>query len=145
MSPDGKLVAFVSDREPESNNDADLWVRDLAATGAATTASRALRVTRMAGVESFPAWAPDNARIAYAAARAGGQNDVWVSVAPPRAGAAAGGRGVASQDAALVRAVDARAVDLEGAARMRPSIRRRPCWRRATAACRRGPPTARRC
>ena len=83
VSPDGKLVTFVSDREPESNNDADLWIRDLPATGAAATPSRALRVTRMAGVESFPAWSPDSGRIAYAAARAGGQNDVWVSVAPP--------------------------------------------------------------
>ncbi len=29
VSPDGKLVAFVSDREPDANNDADIWVREL--------------------------------------------------------------------------------------------------------------------
>jgi gamma-glutamyltranspeptidase len=89
VSPDGTLVAFVSDREPETNNDADLWVRALPAAGAQAPAARALRVTRMPGGEGFPAWAPDSARLAYAAAPAGGQHGVWVSVAPSTAGSAA--------------------------------------------------------
>ena len=31
VSPDGKSIAFVSDREPEANNDVDIWVRELPA------------------------------------------------------------------------------------------------------------------
>jgi gamma-glutamyltranspeptidase/glutathione hydrolase len=83
VSPDGARVAFVSDREPESGNETDIWVRDLPAAGVAAQApSRGSRVTRFAGDESFPAWAPDNARVAYAAIRGGRGNGVWVSVVP---------------------------------------------------------------
>jgi gamma-glutamyltranspeptidase / glutathione hydrolase len=102
VSPDGKLIVFVSDREPDNNNDADLWVRELPGGGATSSATaRSMRITRAAGVESFPAWAPDNARVAYAAAR-GAQNLVWVTTLPSfddasaqagRGGAGAGGRG----------------------------------------------------
>ena len=60
ISPDGKLVAYVSDREAEPGNDADIWVREIA--GAEKALPR--RVTRAPGIESYPAWAPDNARIA---------------------------------------------------------------------------------
>ena len=86
VSPDGKLVAFVSDRESENNNDADLWVRELppvTGTAGAPAAGRSARVTRTAGIESFPAWAPDNSRIAYAAARTATTNFVWVTTTPP--------------------------------------------------------------
>ena len=96
VSPDGKLVAFVSDREPEPGNDADIWVRELA-VGAKAPPRR--RVTRAAGVESHPAWAPDNARVAYAAYAQGAVGDLRrgraerqrAPAAPP---AAARGRGV---------------------------------------------------
>jgi gamma-glutamyltranspeptidase/glutathione hydrolase len=67
VSPDGKLIAYVSDRDPEPNNDADVWVRELTAADA----TPARRVTRSAGIESHPAWAPDSKRVAYAAARQG--------------------------------------------------------------------------
>ena len=43
VSPDGKWIAFVSDREPEPNNDADIWVAELRRQ---RTASRAARHTR---------------------------------------------------------------------------------------------------
>jgi gamma-glutamyltranspeptidase len=109
VSPDGKLVAFVSDREPENNNDADLWVRELPpvmGTAGAQGAGRSARVTRTAGIESFPAWAPDNARIAYAAARTATTNFVWVTTAPSlgvpasqSADAAQAGRGAAGPGA----------------------------------------------
>jgi gamma-glutamyltranspeptidase len=95
VSPDGKRVAFVSDREPEANNDADIFVRDLNADGKITNATR---VTRSPGAESHPTWAADSARVAYAASRAGALG-VWVSAVPasgaPPAGQAAGqpGRG----------------------------------------------------
>ena len=87
VSPDGKWVAFVSDREPEPGNEADIWARELGATGE----PRLIRVTRAAGSERYPAWAPDNSRVAYAAARAG-TNGVFVSSLPPSAtaGTAAG-------------------------------------------------------
>jgi gamma-glutamyltranspeptidase / glutathione hydrolase len=97
VSPDGKLVVFVSDREPDAgNNDADLWVRELPQSGAPSASSaRVMRVTRAPGVESFPAWAPDNARVAFAAAR-GAQNFVWVAAVPSFDDAAAQtGRGAA--------------------------------------------------
>lgn len=94
VSPDGKLVAFVSDRDLEGNDDSDMWVRELAEPGANP---KTVRLTRSAGAESHPAWAPDNARVAYAAMR-GGQHAVWVSVVPPfepeaAAGARAAGPG----------------------------------------------------
>ena len=85
VSPDGKLVVFVSDREPETNSDADLWVRELRPDNA----GRTTRLTRSAGVESFPSWAPDNARVAYAAPRNAQQNLVWVIAVPPFDDAAA--------------------------------------------------------
>ena len=90
VSPDGKLVAFVSDREPDNNNAADLWVRELTGGG------RSTRVTRTAGVESFPAWSPDGGRLAYASSR-GSENMVWVTAVPSSDGASAGqtGRGAA--------------------------------------------------
>ena len=94
ISPDGKLVAFVSDREPEGTNDADIWVRELVAAGATGT-PRSVRVTRAAGVELHPAWAPDNARIAFSASRAG-QSGIFVAAVPSFTGeAAGGGRGAA--------------------------------------------------
>jgi gamma-glutamyltranspeptidase len=110
VSPDGKLVAFVSDQDPEQNNDTDIWVREL--SPGADAAPRRARVTRAAGDESHPAWAPDGARIAYAAARAGDLG-VWVSVVPPfdaapadpagrGRGGARGGRGLAGSGAPTV-------------------------------------------
>jgi gamma-glutamyltranspeptidase len=64
MSPNGKLIAYVSDRDPEPGNEADIWVRDLAG-------GEGRRVSRAPGAESFPVWAPDNTRIAFAAVRQG--------------------------------------------------------------------------
>jgi gamma-glutamyltranspeptidase/glutathione hydrolase len=86
VSPDGKWVAFVSDREPEPGNEADIWARELVATGE----PRLLRVTRAAGSESYPAWAPDSTRVAYAAARAG-TNGVYVSSLPSATAGTASG------------------------------------------------------
>jgi gamma-glutamyltranspeptidase len=88
VSPDGKLVVFVSDREPDNNNAADLWVREM------TPATRSIRITRTTGVESFPSWSPDSGRVAYVAPRAG-ENLLWVTAVPPFDGATAGqpGRG----------------------------------------------------
>ena len=83
VSGDGKRIAFVSDRAPEPGNESDIWTRDLPAADASGPPQMAapVRVTQAPGTESFPAWAPDHARIAYAAVR-GGQSGVWVSPVP---------------------------------------------------------------
>ena len=75
VSPNGQWIAFVSDREPEANNDADIFVREF---GSASAQPRLVRLTRGAGVESHPTWAPDSARIAFAAGRPGA-NGIYVS------------------------------------------------------------------
>lgn len=108
VSPDGSLVAFVSERDNE--DDMDVWVMPLPAA-TATTAPIALgaraprnapddqrpprptRVVRATGTESHLAWAPDNARLAFYGVR-GGVGAVWVATVelpqtegatPPRA------------------------------------------------------------
>jgi gamma-glutamyltranspeptidase len=92
VSPDGRRLAYVSDRDRGENDEADVWVRDLPAAGAAA-AEAATRVTNDAGVESHPVWAPDNDRVAYVASRSG-TDGVWVSVVPAAVPVAArGGRG----------------------------------------------------
>jgi gamma-glutamyltranspeptidase/glutathione hydrolase len=82
VSPDGKRIAFISDREAD-NGDGHVWVRELSVGDASDGAARPrmARVTTAAGGEGFPAWAPDNARVAYLAAR-GNQRAVWVSPVP---------------------------------------------------------------
>ncbi len=97
VSPDGKRVAYVSDRDSD-DGDRDLWVAELA-PGPRDRVTRS-RLVRVRGVEGFPAWSPDGSRLAFFAVReaAGG---VWVigvpdvlvpplaaSTAPPDAGPA---------------------------------------------------------
>jgi TolB protein len=64
-SPDGRMIAFNSDRLGEMN----LWVRTLA-----DGAERQL--TRGAGGDYQPNWTPDGRRIAFFSAR-GGNTDIW--------------------------------------------------------------------
>ncbi len=106
VSPDGSKVAFISERESE--DDLDLWWMPVPAAaitrpiplgarppkpvsssvqsvGTDGRPLRANRVTRVRGNESYPSWAPDNARIAFYAVREG-IGSVWVATAePPRA------------------------------------------------------------
>jgi len=91
VSPDGRRVAFVSDRDPDNSGDTDIWVRALPANRDAAAAA-ATRVTRAAGSESLPVWAPDSARIAFAASRAG-QSGVFVATVPVADEGAGAGRG----------------------------------------------------
>ncbi|MGH8429071.1 MAG: protein kinase domain-containing protein, partial [Solimonas sp.] len=56
LSPDGKLVAFASDRSGEGN--LDVWIQQIA-TG------EARRLTQDAADESEPAFSPDGSRIAF--------------------------------------------------------------------------------
>jgi len=63
-SPDGRYVAFVSNRteEPDGNDNSDIWV--VAADN--TDEGQTLRqVTTNPGSDSSPAWSPDGDRITY--------------------------------------------------------------------------------
>ncbi len=66
LSPDGRSVAFVSNRDGSY----DIWV-GLAAGG------RLVRVTNDPSVESHPSWSPDGTRIAYAKMKESGLSDIW--------------------------------------------------------------------
>ncbi|HET9371248.1 MAG TPA: gamma-glutamyltransferase [Vicinamibacterales bacterium] len=91
VSPDGKSIAFISDREPIEDDDTDVWVREWSTGGEATP--RLTRLTEGGGVESHPAWAPDNVRVAYFATRPGLGSGVWVSAIPEPGDPTAAGRG----------------------------------------------------
>ncbi len=60
-SPDGKWIAFVSNRtpDPDRNRNTDIWVVE----AKANTAPR--RLTTFTGSDSQPVWSPDSQRIAY--------------------------------------------------------------------------------
>jgi len=75
VSPDGKRVAYISDRDSE-DGDVDLWIAELQPDARGRT--QRTRLTRARGVESSPSWAPDGGRIAYFAAREG-LGSVWVT------------------------------------------------------------------
>lgn len=95
VSPDGRWVAFVSNRESESG-EIDIWVRELQPAGGAK--ARTIRVTKSAGAENGPAWAPDSKRLAYSLGL-GTQAAIWAvnvpagsaPAAPANAGVGFGG------------------------------------------------------
>ena len=80
VSPDGKRIAYVSDRESD-DGDADLWVADLE-LGPRDRVTRT-RLARVRGLEGFPAWSPDGDRLAYFAVR-DGVGSVWVTAVDNR-------------------------------------------------------------
>jgi gamma-glutamyltranspeptidase/glutathione hydrolase len=90
VSPDGKLVAFISDRDREAGDEGDVFVRELTP---GTPPRPLTRLTRGGGGERFPAWAPDSARVSYS--RVGEGGTIWVTEMPrsPAADAPEGGRG----------------------------------------------------
>jgi len=64
-SPDGRRIAFVSDRTP-----AGLYVMNADGSGMQA-------LTKADPVEAYPAWSPDGSRIAVVSSR-GGEYDIWV-------------------------------------------------------------------
>ena len=60
-SPDGKYLAFVSNRtpEPDKNENTDLWVME------AKPKAAIKQLTTWTGSESSPIWSPDGSQIAY--------------------------------------------------------------------------------
>jgi serine/threonine protein kinase len=63
LSPDGKLLAYVSDRADDGH--LDLWLRHLGS-------GDAVRLTTDAWDESAPSFSPDGSRIAYRSSKDGG-------------------------------------------------------------------------
>jgi len=63
-SPDGRLIAFVSNRtgEPDANDNTDIWVVSADSPDAGGTL---LQVTTNPGSDSCPPWSPDGQTIAY--------------------------------------------------------------------------------
>lgn len=76
VSPDGKRIAYVSDRDSD-DGDVDVWVAELPA---ASGRVRRTRIVRARGVEGYPSWSPDGARVAFYAIREGA-GSVWVAPA----------------------------------------------------------------
>jgi Tol biopolymer transport system component/predicted Ser/Thr protein kinase len=66
LSPDGRSVAFVSNRDGAY----DIWV-GLVAGG------HLVRVTDDSNAESHPQWSPDGTQIAYARIKESGFSDIW--------------------------------------------------------------------
>ncbi|WP_405095168.1 VWA domain-containing protein [Micromonospora sp. NBC_01412] len=67
LSPDGRQVAFTSDRA----GNADIWVVRVDGSGLR-------RLTDHPAEDSWPTWSPDGARIAFGSTRGDPAGDVWV-------------------------------------------------------------------
>ena len=80
VSPDGRRVAFTSNRNSD-DGDFDIWMMrlfDSAASGSNAGRGPAVRLARQTGFDGFAAWSPDGARLAYYSVR-DGIGSTWVT------------------------------------------------------------------
>lgn len=75
VSPDGRRVAFVSDR----GGNRDIYVMKLAPESAT---NKPVRLTRHAAFDQFPEWSPDGRQIAFSSERSGNPEVYRMAVAP---------------------------------------------------------------
>jgi gamma-glutamyltranspeptidase len=84
VSPDGRRIAFTSNRNSD-DGDFDIWMmRLLDRTAPASSGGRgpAVRLARQSGYDGFAEWSPDGARLAYYAVREG-VGSTWVTGVNP--------------------------------------------------------------
>jgi gamma-glutamyltranspeptidase len=100
VSPDGRLVAFTSNRNSD-DGDFDIWLMrlfDRSAPASGGGRGPVVRLARQAGYDGYAEWSPDGTRLAYYAVR-DGVGSTWVTTisqvserdgsAPGRPGSAA--------------------------------------------------------
>lgn len=73
FSPDGKQVAFVSNKDGTPR----IYVMDIPAPGARLKDIQATLITKSNRENTAPAWSPDGSKIAYCASN-GGTRQIWV-------------------------------------------------------------------
>lgn len=88
VSPDGRRIAFASDREND-DSDVDIWVMRLPAPSAGGSApadekadGRPTRLVQARGTDGYPSWSPEGDRLAFYAVREG-IGSTWVTAVDP--------------------------------------------------------------
>jgi gamma-glutamyltranspeptidase/glutathione hydrolase len=80
VSPDGRRIAFTSNRNSE-DGDFDIWLMrlfDRTAPASGSGRGPAVRLARQPGYDGFPEWSPDGSRLAYYSVR-DGVGATWVT------------------------------------------------------------------
>ncbi len=73
FSPDGKRIAFVSDKDGSPK----IYVLDIPAPGTTLKDIKAILITKANRENTAPAWSPDGSKIAYCA-RSKGERQIWI-------------------------------------------------------------------
>jgi gamma-glutamyltranspeptidase len=92
VSPDGRRVAFASDRDSDES-DVDIWTMRMPAIGESSVVPRSasaaqarrwrpLRVMQARGTDGYPSWSPEGDRLAFYAVREG-IGSTWVAAVDP--------------------------------------------------------------